>query len=800
MAKFAAALVAALLLVVTLSIPLGPLPPLGGLMNPWGGLWSVADQAVYPASEELVVPGVRAPVAIVRDRLGVPHIFAANDHDLFLALGYVHARDRLWQMDIQYRAAAGRLSEVLGPSFVELDKTMRTIGLNRAGAAAAGRMDPTDIDGAALLAYAEGVNAFVRATPRGELPLEFKLLDYGPETWDVARSLTLGLLIAWGLSGDFDDVELALLEDALGTDAVDELFPVNPPYPVPIVPNRGTRGGRPPLDPVAAREVLAQARLLREWLGERPAVGSNNWVVAGSRTASGKPLLAGDPHLRFQLPAVWYEAHLVSPTYNVYGVTFPGLPPVFIGHNAFIGYSETNTGADVTDFYREQVDPQNPDRYLHQGIWRTFDVHDEPIRVRGGPDVPFQVRESVHGPLVTERGETLAMRWSGYAFGTEVKAALLLMRARNWAEFRDALRFWRNPAQNFAFASVDGTIAIRSNGAFPIRNNTLGRTPVDGSGDAEWVDWVPFDAYPEVVNPPEGWASSTNQVPGNASYPYYLGWKWDPGYRARTIRSLLETTFRATVETMRSYQLDTTDALAVSLVPVLTGIVGPGTPAETQALAALESWNFSMDADSGAAVIWWRFVNAYRDETFRDEWGQADVSDLMLPLPDVLENLTRNAPDSRWFDDVRTLGVERRDDILSRAFSQAVERLVAELGADVTAWRWGDIHTRSFPHLTELRALSRGPYASPGDSLTLNVASGDDARSGPSWRQVVDLSNLAASVGVYPGGQSGNPVSRHYADQLEAWLAGDYHVLPFPSDPEGLPTADRESVITVRGG
>ena len=799
--------VLAVVFVILFSIPLGSVPPLGDLLNPNGGIWTLAARANHPVLEELRLPGLDGDVTVLRDDWGVPHIFATTNHDLFLALGYVHAQDRMWQMDIQYRFAAGRLSEILGRKYIDQDTFMRTIGLQSEAAISLATLSAADTSLQTFTAYAAGVNAWISQTPTRNLPLEFRLLDYRPEPWTPVHSAAEGGLLAFSLSADFSDIELGLLTDGLGAAAVDELFPVTSPVPVPpIVPN-GTRGGGLVVDPVAARDVLAKVRSLGPLLGAlREGAGSNNWVVAANRSATGRPLLAGDPHLRLQLPAVWYEVHLHGGDYDVYGVSLPGVPGVFIGFNRNIAWSETNTGADVTDFYRETVNPANPDQYRYLGQWRNFSLIPERIRVREWPDTTVIVKKSIHGPLVTQRGETLAMRWTGNGSISAVAANLAWMKASSWAEFRDALRLWKNPAQNFAFASWGGspsssTIAIRSNGLFPIRNNTLGRVPLDGGGDFEWMGWVPFDAYPEAVDPAQGYLVSANQIPAGAGYPYYLGWQWDPGYRAKLINFLLNKTI-ATVglvsrDEMKAIQGNTSDAAAQIFVPFVLA-AGCTSALCTASEQVLQRWDFRMETDRSGASIWYTFFKAFIQETFGDEWARANASDLMMPYPDVLERLVRFVPNSPWFDDVRTAGTpETRDVILRRAMETAVQDLATRLGPDPSQWAWGRIHVRTFDHLSGIAALSRGPYAAEGDDITIDPAPGLTARGGPSWRMVVPLGTPENASVIYPGGQSGNPLSPHYADQLPLWLARSYRDIVYPTA-ASLPAGRLESTLILR--
>ncbi len=798
----------AVLFVVLLSIPIGPLPPLGGLLNPNGGVWTTAEGAKLPALEELRVSGLDGDVTILRDTWGVPHIFATSNHDLFLALGYVHAQDRMWQMDIQYRFAAGRLSEVLGGSYIEQDTFLRTIGLERIARGYLETLGPADSTRQALDAYAAGVNAWIARAGTRNLPLEYKLLNYAPEPWTPLHTLTEGGLLAFGLSADFTDIGLGLLQNGLGPTAVDELFPVASPVPVPPVMPNGTRGGGPVIDSAAARDILAKVRGLSPFLEPlQVGIGSNNWVVAAARSSTGRPLLAGDPHLSFQLPAIWHEVHLRGGDYDVYGVTFPGIPGVFIGFNRDIAWSETNTGADVTDFYRETVNPANPEEYRFRGAWLPFEKITETIRVKGGREVAVTVKTSIHGPLVTQRGETVAMRWTGNESGSDIAAALAWMKARNWTEFRAALQMFKNPAQNFAFAAwgaspPSSTIAIRTNGLFPIRNNTLGRVPLDGAGDYEWKGWVPFDEYPEAVDPPEGYLASANQIPAGSRYPHYLGWQWDPGYRARRINALLNGTISAngtvTPQDMRTFQGDTLDVAAQEFLPFIAAAnAACASVLCQQAMLALSQWDLRMETNRPGATIWYTFIHRFREDVFGDDWAAANVSGLMLPYPDVLERLVKHAPDSPWFDDVRTTAIERRDHLLRRAMNETVADLAGRFGNGPVTWTWGRAHTRVFAHLSGLDALQRGPYPAEGDDITLDPGAGLEARAGPSWRMVVTLGSPEESTTVYPGGQSGNPLSPHYADQLALWLRREYKVVQFPAT-AALAAGTLESTLVLR--
>jgi len=394
------------------------------------------------------------------------------------------------------------------------------------------------------------------------------------------------------------------------------------------------------------------------------------------------------------------------------------------------------------------------------------------------------------------------MRWTGQEPSRILRTFYGFDRARDWDEFREASRYYGCPAQNFVYADVDGHIGMRSPGQYPIRANFTGRLPLDGaSGDAEWSGWVPFEEYPESIDPVEGFVLSANQQVAPDHYPYYMGWSWDPGYRARRILEMLENDTSVTFEEFRAMQLDTLDVMAREFGPFVEQAVAGSCADATceDALAVLSAWDFRMEADLAAPAVWWWFANHFREEIYGDEWIAADIVGRMLPMPNVVEHMLKANATSHWFDDVRTPTVaETWEDIAARAFDYTVDHLRMEMGDDVAAWRWGDIHTRELPHLLQLGGLGRGPYPSEGDTLTVNVAPGDVASAGPSWRLLADLSDLDRSVGVYPGGQSGNPVSRHYDDLLRLYLAGEYHDLLVPGSAAEMPAASVESTLILR--
>jgi len=809
-AKLGVSLVLSVLVFTVFSVPVGPLPSLGSLLDPTTGLWSVSFGNRGLQTQTIRVPGLSAPVTVVRDVMGVPHIYAQNDTDGWFALGFVHAQDRLWQMDIQYRAAAGRLSEVLGASYLSTDEFFRTIGLARIAASAApAREQAGEIDAPVMIAYTAGVNAYISALDPPDYPLEFKLLGYAPEAWSVEKSLTAGGLIAWGLMGDFYDLEVNLLVQKFGAVQAQELFPEYPAgIQYPIQP-AGLSGSEVPLVSVAAaQDILRKASAAAPWIPNFEGAGSNNWAVLGTRTTTGKPLLDADPHLQFQLPAIWYEAELQAPPYSVRGATFPGIPAFFFGTNGHIAWGETNTGADVNDFFVEHLSSDGT-KYEYGGTWYNLTVYDEPIRVKGGSVVDFKVEATRHGPILTQHEQTVSMQSTIVYFGQELRAMLGIDQAQNSDQFNASARFWRVPAQNIIYADGNGrvgNIGVRSTGLYPIRGNYSGRLPVDGSNASYgWIGWVPFESYPHLWDPPQGYVFSNNEVPYPAGYAYgsSLGSLFDPGYRARRIHELLAADHNVSFADMQRFQLDVLDTAAQSLVPYLLNAVTPADGVDRQAYAALQTWTtvnaYNMTADSVAATIWYTFMGHYLEDTFGDEYATQNATSLEFPQFNTLENLTINDPTSHWFDNVSggVVRVQSRDDVIRQAFNDTIGDLMGRLGSTTAMWTWGSIHSREFDHLSGLEALQRGPFSAGGDGFTLNVAGGLVSKGGPSWRQVIDFSDLDNSLAIYPGGQSGNPLSAHYDDYLDAYLKGQY--LAFHASPtaSSIPAAAVESTITL---
>ncbi|HEV2495897.1 MAG TPA: penicillin acylase family protein [Terriglobia bacterium] len=785
----------------------------------------VTDRATPPPRSTLRIKGLKARAEVYRDTYGIPHIDAASAEDAYFALGYIHATDRPLEMEFFRRRASGTLAEVFGRPLLDDDIFIRQIGIRR-GAEAIWRSPRLDeYQGGRVRreveAYCAGVNARFQEVGTAKLAEKFRPLGIVPAPWTPVDALAFPRYMGWDQSGTDTDVWMGMLVEKLGLAAVDELFPLDRPYEISTVPS--DRSVRPHLSAEDAPRLpadfdTAALELHRHFVsgrfGSEFALGSNNWAVDGTKSSTGKPLLANDPHLGFQLPSIWYTAHLVAPGLNITGVTFAGFPYTIIGHNDRIAWGLTNMQADAVDYFIEKTDPARPHQYLYQGAWRATSRREEDVPVRGEPSVHLEIESTVHGPLVTTHGASLALEWTGLEPSFEVIAFSRLNTARNLADYKAALRDLKVPALNVIYADVDGNIAIAPHGALPIRKRGLGRWPVDGSsGDYDWAGMIPDDQLPFSLNPPQHYLASANGRPAPVGYPYYLGWMWDPSYRTRRIHQLLSAHDHIALEQMEAFQMDTHDSAAESFVPVLIGAYDRkrfGDAAVRRAIDELRRWDFNAIPDSVAPTVWSAWFELYRAAVWQDHFDAAGVepwpggwgyagSNERQPELEVLEFLTHANPASTWFDDVRTPEKETRDDVMARSFVQTVAQLVKERGESIDGWRWGKTNVLRLHSITQQSALDRGAEPVGGDEFTLSPGdNGHEVTGGASWRMVVDLGHLERSVGMYPGGQSEDPGNPHYNDQTKAWTAGRYLPLYFYAKPQQFKPGEVESELILQ--
>jgi penicillin G amidase len=734
--------------------------------------WLYLRRSLPQVDGTLRLAGLQGSVEIIRDRHGIPYIYASSDHDAFFGLGYAHAQDRLWQMEMQRRIGAGRLSEVFGEKTLETDQFLRTVGFYRAAEAAWPALSP-EIQ-ATLQAYADGVNAYL-----GEghpLPPEFVILGCKPEPWRPADSLVGAKMMAWNLGDSYgDDLIHAELLATLGPERSAQLAYAYPDGAPVILP------------PGAMTGLLEAGKALRERTGlGGKHVGSNNWVVSGARTASGSPLLANDPHLGAQIPSIWYLAGLQGDRIHAVGATLPGLPAVVIGHNDRIAWGVTNLGPDVQDLFIERVNPADPNQYEVDGRWVDMQVIPEEIRVKGAEEpVKWAARGARHGPLISDvisqRGQALALRWPSLDPGdTSISAFLGINYARDWQEFREALSFYVAPSQNFVYADVDGNIGYYGPGHIPIRARGDGSVPAPGwNDDYAWKDWIPFDQLPHTYNPADGYVVTANNKVVPDGYPYFITHAWAPPYRAERIIELLTANQGLTPEDYTRIQGDQRSAQARELLPRLLA-VQPQTPEQAQALNLLRNWDGTVSPDAAAPAIYEAWYTKLYGALLGDDLG-GELGEYYTTIEDpVLLSRILSGEEAGWCDDVLTPGVESCEDTARVALKAALNDLDKRLGSDMAKWRWGDLHRTVFPHnpfsqVSFLQPLFERSIVTGGDHFTVNPSPYEldapfDAGWVPSYREIIDLADLGNSRFMHTTGQSGNFLSKHYGDLIPLWL------------------------------
>jgi penicillin G amidase len=740
-----------------------------------GFLWL---RSSLPQEEgRLVLPGLRAEARISRDEHGIPTIAAGDDRDAAFALGFVHAQDRLFQMDTLRRYGAGRLSEWFGPATLRADRFTRTLGLYRAAEQQFALLTPGLR--AALDAYAAGINAYLTQHD-GALPPEYQLLRVTPEPWRPADTLVWGKLMDLQLAANFRSELLhARLAQHLTPEQLDVLYP---PYPhdAPVALGGTSAALRGlPLDAIYAS--------LPTLVG--PTFASNNWVVDGQHTVSGKPLLANDPHLGFSAPSVWYLARIETPDGRLEGVTAPGGPFVIIGHNARIAWGFTTTGGDVEDLFVERVDPENPARYLTPEGSQPFTTRQEVIRVKGADPFAFTVRATRHGPVVSDlgggyaqtaaAGTVLALQATWLAEDDHTPNALWgINRAGNWQEFRDALKEFVAPQQNMVYADVDGHIGFIAPARVPIRAEGDGWMPAPGwSGDHEWTGFIPFDDLPQALDPPGGRVVSANNKIVPDSYPYFLGRGWDLPNRAQRINELLDATPKQSPEASATIQADTLSPMAKDLLPLMLQ-VRPASKDAADALSRLKSWDRRMERDQTAPLLFAAWLRAFNRTVLADKLG-AVFDDYWGMHPDVVHLILTEHPE--WCEDAAAEAPANCVPQLSAALDEALAELRQRYGDDMNSWQWGRAHQAQFtnqvwakvPLIGGLIALgipADGGYDTINRGAT--PVAGDEPYAdthGSTLRMIVDLSDIAASRFMITPGQSGNPLSPHYGDLVQSW-------------------------------
>ena len=789
-------------LVTILNRPWGTIPALGKLLTPFHGYFQQIEGELTGRTSSLNLPQLRAKVDIIYDDLAVPHIFAQNDHDLYMAQGFIVARDRLWQMEFYTQAAAGRLTEIVGEAALPLDRYHRRIGIALTAHQIIAHLEKTDPHSMEILnAYIAGVNAYIKTLNARSLPLEYKILGYQPESWSPYKSILMLMNMRLDLSRGSDDYRMSNVLHHFGKEVTSDLFPDYPSIESPIIPT-GTLWDFDPLprpqvpDIITAQDENAIPLISRlETPAPQPEIGSNNWAVSGTRTQTGMPLLANDPHLSLTLPSIWYQIQLHSPDVNVYGVCLPGTPAVIIGFNKDIAWGVTNMAPDVMDFYRIQFKDQQKQEYWHNGEWKAITSRIDTLLVKGGDTILDTVYYSHHGPIVyheeaydNRKGYPVghAMRWgANESDGSDLLTFHYLNRAKNYTDYRAALTYFVAPAQNFIFASNENDIAISPNGRVPLKWTGQGKFVLDGTlAEHDWQGWIPIEHRPIVHNPERGFVSSANQFPTDLSYPYYLGWSFTHSSRAIRINERLAEMNQATVESMNHLLNDNFNIDARRILPnLLASLAEDPNIIELPEYQLLKAWDYYNEAESEAASIFERWVPALSNHIWGDEFPSNN--NLRAPSLDRTFQLLLEEPHSPWFDNRQSADVvETKHAVVRESFLSVLEELRNQYGdwqQGGSVWEWATVKNTTISHLVpNFKMFSRSGVRNGGGARIVNATS---SSHGPSWRMVVQLDgDWPSAYGIYPGGQSGNPGSPYYDSMVDRWAAGKLDTLLFAPD------------------
>ena len=752
----------------------------------FSGAWVYLRSLLPVVDGELKISAIREGVTLVRDKYGVPHISAENRHDLYFALGYVQAQDRMFQMDFYRRVARGRLAEVLGKDLLDADIYLRTIGFTRTAREQLKILPPETR--VMVEAFSEGITYFIE---HKRLPLEFTLLGYRPEKWTPEDSLAIGNLLGFQLASWAYQNELLnyLILTRLGPDKAALFLPVYPKDAVPIM-EQSTPAPMPGKISLRSREFL-EVFVSREF-------ASNNWVIAGKRTVTGKPLLCEDSHEEGpELPTQWHLCHLTGKGIDTAGAMFPGTPVFIWGHNRSIAWGMTNFDLDNQDLYLERISPDNPNQVMFEGKWVDMQIIREKIPIKDGKKTAYReivIRITPHGPIINdiESGigdKPISIRRVEAEPWLISEALYKLSTARNWDDFKHALSFYPAGPQNFVYADVDGNIGYIGAGKCPIRTDSRGILPQPGwDGTHEWQGYYPFEAMPMTFNPEQGYIATANNNPVRGEYAIPLSEYWETPSRAQRITELIESKPKHAVADMIRMHLDNKSALAAQIVPVFIQILNKTTTREERKYVdELARWDYHLTPDSAAACLYEVMFNHLLMETFADELGKDLFERLIkdkIGVTNLMADLLLQKKDSILFDNVNTKRAETVNDAVTESFRSAVAYLIETLGSDMQGWQWGKLHQIEFSHIFGSEKVLRpffnyGPFPFGGDEQTINRAGYDKTKPykvniTASIRYIVDFSNLSNALVVLSTGQSAQLLSPHRHDMADMFLAGKY--------------------------
>ncbi|MDB5196466.1 MAG: acyl-homoserine-lactone acylase [Flaviaesturariibacter sp.] len=777
-------------LVYSLDHKWGAIPPLGKFLSPQQGFWQNAEPADEDYNQQLTLNGLKGKATVYLDDRLVPHIFAEQEADAYFIQGYLHAKFRLWQMEFQTFAGAGRLSEKLGndPRIVRYDREQRRQGMVYGAENTAREMEKDPVSKSYFDAYSAGVNSYISSLSESALPVEYKLLDYKPEPWSNFKIALFLKVMSKDLAGYERDLEFTNAKSVFSLSDMAQLYPEVSDSLIPIVP-KGTAFAPPgivPLKPASADSLyFGNDTTLRTVEVNKPerTNGSNNWALSGSKTASGAPILCNDPHLTLSLPSIWYEMQITTPTMNAYGATFPGSPSVIIGFNDSIAFGFTNAMRDVKDYYTVRFKDASKKEYWFEGNWKPTKIKVEEVKIKGSPTLYDTVAYTHWGPVMYDESFTndvtgnkaIAVRWTAHDPSNEGAAWFKLDRAKNYTDYLAAIKGFVCPGQNMLFASKSGDIAVWQQAKFPARWQGQGSYIMPGEDNSyAWQGFIPESENPHVLNPADGFIQSANQRPVDETYPYFI-----PGNyivpRGVTIYNQLKSMQAATPQMMMALQNNYYSNLAADAVPLMLKYLDSSALNDKSKdyLTELRSWNFYATPESRATTIYQAWMDSLKTQVWSDEFARIQQPKVLPDEETLIELLLRDSA-SHFIDNINTPSIETLQQQVTTAFTAAAKGLEVEERTNELIW-W----KHKEPTIYHLLRTSLMPFAFEGIKAGGwgNTPNAITKSHGPSWRMIVQLTRETEAYGIYPGGQSGNPGSRFYNNFINDWTVGKYYKL-----------------------
>jgi penicillin amidase len=791
----------ALLIVLNTQLSIGTTktPKLGYFLSPQQGFWKNAEKINDNFDATILSSDLKGNVDVYMDDRLVPHIYADHDEDAYFVQGYLHAKYRLWQMDFQTRVAAGRLSEIAGADKLSIDRFFRRLGMVYGAAQTEQYINEHNpIMKATVEAYTKGVNAYLKQLAPADMPFEYKLMNYTPEEWTPLKTYLFLMFMSYDLTGRSAtaDLQLTNTKEFLGYDLFTKLYTNQQDSLDPIIP-KGTVFAKPsiiPIQPESAdslyfkKEGSPHSVASTQKSPEAPDKnnGSNNWAVSGTKTKSGRPILCSDPHLGLNLPSLWYEVQITTPTHSTYGASFPGSPAVIIGFNDSVAWGVTNAGRDVLDYYEIKFKDSAQKEYWYNGKWETTTNRQEIIKVKDSADVIENIAMTHWGPTMFDwhyqnpqsKGRNLAVKWTGHNASTGVETFYKLNRAKNYDDYINAISLWKCPGQNFVFASKNGDIAIKQQGSFVARWEHQGDFIMPGEDSSyDWKGIIPNEENPMIKNPLRGFVSSANQKPVDPSYPYYLGTAGSfPLYRGISVNKRLAEMDQITAEDMQHLQTDNYNVFAQVARPALHKFIDPEilSPEANRMIALMDNWNLYNNENEKGITVFKLIWDSVENAVWGDELAKSPIP---LTKPESFVLLDQMNKDTNWViaDNIDTKEkVETLKDQVNLGVEKATKVLLQLERAGKL--NWSNFKATRVSHLTKIEALSRMNLPIGGG---VNIINATTDTHGPSWRMVVHLTDEIEAYGLYPGGQSGNPGSPFYDTFINYWASGKYYRLLF---------------------